>query len=120
VALWKAYTQAGAHLLIGHGRAWPAAWWRVLDDGTYLARMNLAAQKGAHPGGILVTVIEYRVGSGRHGIAPCPVGASPASAEVPTPPVITGRPNGRGPGIPRPRPCGCRLGLAGFTISSRR
>ena len=36
----------------------------VLDDGTYLARMNLAGQKGAHPGGILVRVIEYRVGGG--------------------------------------------------------
>ncbi|MEU2588698.1 hypothetical protein ABZ612_38960 [Streptomyces avermitilis] len=34
---------------------------RHLPDGTYLARMNLAGQKGAHPGGVLVRVIEYRV-----------------------------------------------------------
>jgi hypothetical protein len=37
---------------------------QVLDDGTYLARMNLAGQKGAHPGGVLVRVIEYRVDGG--------------------------------------------------------
>ena len=37
---------------------------KVLDDGTYLARMNLAGQKGAHPGGVLVRVIEYRVDGG--------------------------------------------------------
>ena len=36
----------------------------VLADGTYLARMNLAGQKGAHPGGVLVRVIEYRVDGG--------------------------------------------------------
>ena len=36
----------------------------VLDGGTYLARMNLAGQKGAHPGGVLVRVIEYRVDGG--------------------------------------------------------
>ena len=37
---------------------------RVLEDGTYLARMNLAGQKGAHPGGVVVRVIEYRVDGG--------------------------------------------------------
>jgi hypothetical protein len=37
---------------------------QVLDDGTYLARMNLAGQKGSHPGGVLVRVIEYRVNGG--------------------------------------------------------
>jgi hypothetical protein len=37
---------------------------KVLDDGTYLARMNLAGQKGAHPGGVVVWVIEYRVDGG--------------------------------------------------------
>jgi hypothetical protein len=37
---------------------------QVLADGTYLARMNLAGQKGAHPGGVLVRVIEYRVDGG--------------------------------------------------------
>ena len=37
---------------------------QVLDDGTYLARMNLAGQKGAHPGGVLVRVIEYCVDGG--------------------------------------------------------
>jgi hypothetical protein len=29
------------------------------------------------------------VGSGRYGVCPCPVGASPASAKVPRPPIIT-------------------------------
>lgn len=37
---------------------------QVLGDGTYLARMNLAGQKGAHPGGVAVRVIEYRVDGG--------------------------------------------------------
>jgi hypothetical protein len=36
----------------------------VLEVGTYLARMNLAGQKGAHRGGVVVRVIEYRVGGG--------------------------------------------------------
>src|ERR1700722_11824356 len=31
------------------------------------------------------------VGSGRHGVGPGPASASPASAEVPMPPIITGR-----------------------------
>jgi hypothetical protein len=64
VALWKAYTQAGAHLLIRARSSVAARPVRVLADGTYLARMNLAGQKGAHPGGVLVRVIEYRVDGG--------------------------------------------------------
>ena len=54
VALWKAYTQAGAHLLIRARSSVAARPVKVLDDGTYLARMNLAGQKGAHPGGVVV------------------------------------------------------------------
>ena len=50
LALWKAYTQARAHLLI-RARSSVARRLQVLDDGTYLARMNLAGQKGAHPAG---------------------------------------------------------------------
>jgi hypothetical protein len=64
VALWKAYTGAGAHLLIRARSSVAARPVQVLDDGTYLARMNLAGQKGAHPGGVLVRVIEYRVDGG--------------------------------------------------------
>jgi hypothetical protein len=64
VALWKAYTQAGAHLLIRARSSVARRPVQVLDDGTYLARMNLAGQKGAHPGGVLVRVIEYRVDGG--------------------------------------------------------
>jgi DDE family transposase/transposase IS4-like protein len=62
VALWKAYTQAEAHLLIRARSTVARRPVQVLDDGTYLARMNLAGQKGAHPGGVLVRVIEYRAG----------------------------------------------------------
>jgi hypothetical protein len=64
VALWKAYTQARAHLLIRARSSVARRPVQVLDDGTYLARMNLAGQKGAHPGGVLVRVIEYRVNGG--------------------------------------------------------
>lgn len=64
VALWKAYTQAKAHLLIRARSSVAARPVQVLDDGTYLARMNPAGQKGAHPGGAPVRVIEYRVGGG--------------------------------------------------------
>src|SRR6266702_2023395 len=64
VALWKAYTQARAHLLIRARSSVAARPVTVLEDGTYLARMNLAGQKGAHPGGVLVRVIEYRVDGG--------------------------------------------------------
>ena len=64
VALWKAYTQAGAHLLIRARSCVARRPMRVLADGTYLARMNLAGQKGAHPGGVVVRVVEYRVDGG--------------------------------------------------------
>jgi hypothetical protein len=64
VALWKAYTQARAHLLIRARSSVARRPVKVLDDGTYLARMNLAGQKGAHPGGVVVRVIEYRVDGG--------------------------------------------------------
>ena len=64
VALWKAYTQAEAHLLIRARSSVARRPVKVLDDGTYLARMNLAGQKGAHPGGVVVRVIEYRVDGG--------------------------------------------------------
>ncbi|MFE7398059.1 transposase [Streptomyces sp. NPDC057557] len=64
VALWKAYTGAGAHLLIRARANVAARPVEHLPDGTYLARMNLAGQEGAHPGGMLVRVIEYRVDSG--------------------------------------------------------
>ena len=64
VALWKAYTQARAHLLIRARSSVARRPVQVLADGTYLARMNLAGQKGAHPGGVLVRVIEYRVDGG--------------------------------------------------------
>jgi hypothetical protein len=64
VALWKAYTQARAHLLIRARSSVARRPVRVLEDGTYLARMNLAGQKGAHPGGVVVRVIEYRVDGG--------------------------------------------------------
>lgn len=64
VALWKAYTGAGAHLLIWARSSVAARPVEYLPDGTYLARMNLAGQKGAHPGGVLVRVIEYRVDDG--------------------------------------------------------
>jgi Transposase DDE domain len=64
VTLWKAYTQARAHLLIRARSSVARRPVQVLDDGTYLARMNLAGQKGAHPGGVLVRVIEYRVDGG--------------------------------------------------------
>ncbi|MFE2493675.1 IS4 family transposase [Streptomyces scopuliridis] len=64
VVLWRAYTGAGAHLLIRARSSVAARPVEHLPDGTYLARMNLAGQKGAHPGGVLVRVIEYRVDSG--------------------------------------------------------
>ena len=60
----EGYTQAGAHLLIRARSSVARHPVQVLADGTYLARMNLAGQKGAHPGGVLVRVIEYRVDGG--------------------------------------------------------
>ena len=62
MALWKACTRARAHLLIRARSSVARRPVQVLADGTYLARMNLAGHKGAHPGGVLVRVIEYRVG----------------------------------------------------------
>jgi hypothetical protein len=64
VELWKAYTAAGAHLLLRARSCVARRPVEVLADGTYLARMNLAGQKGAHPGGVLVRVIEYQVDGG--------------------------------------------------------
>jgi Insertion element 4 transposase N-terminal/Transposase DDE domain len=64
VTLWKAYTQARAHLLIRARSDVARRPVQVLDDGTYLARMNPGGQKGAHPGGVLVRVIEYHVDGG--------------------------------------------------------
>ncbi|MEV0734099.1 IS4 family transposase [Polymorphospora sp. NPDC050346] len=64
VELWKTYTRAGAHLLIRARSSVARRPVEVLVDGTYLARMNLAGQKGAHPGGVLVRVVEYQVNGG--------------------------------------------------------
>ena len=61
VELWKAYTQARAHLLIRARSCVARRPQKVLDDGTYLARMNLAGQRDSHPGGVTVRVIEYQV-----------------------------------------------------------
>ncbi|MGW7824738.1 IS4 family transposase [Streptomyces puniciscabiei] len=64
VELWKAYTSSGAHLLLRARSCVARRPVRHLPDGTYLARMNLGGQKGDHPGGVLVRVIEYRVDGG--------------------------------------------------------
>ncbi|WP_323181059.1 IS4 family transposase [Streptomyces sp. NBC_01142] len=64
VELWKAYAGAGSHLLLRARSCVARRPVRHLPDGTYLARMNLGGQKGAHPGGVLVRVIEYRVDGG--------------------------------------------------------
>jgi len=64
VALWKACTQARARLLIRARSSVARRPVRVLDDGTYLARMNLAGQRDSHPGEVLVRVIEYRADGG--------------------------------------------------------
>ncbi|GLZ02503.1 transposase [Actinoplanes sp. NBRC 103695] len=64
VALWKAYVGAGAHLLLRSRSPVASRPVERLPDGTYLARMNLAGQKGSHPGGVLVRVIEYQVDGG--------------------------------------------------------
>jgi hypothetical protein len=64
VELWKAYTAARAHLLTRARSSVARRPVQTLADGTYLARMNLAGQKGAHPGGVLVRVIEYQVDGG--------------------------------------------------------
>jgi hypothetical protein len=57
-------SRAGAHLLIRARSCVAHRPVEVLQDGTYLARMNLAGQKGAHPGGVLVRVVEYTVDGG--------------------------------------------------------
>jgi Transposase DDE domain len=64
VALWRAYTGAGAHLLIRACSCVAARPIEYLPDGTYLARMNLAGQKRAAPGHVVLRVVEYRVDAG--------------------------------------------------------
>ena len=64
VALWRAYTGAGAHLLIRARSCVAARPIGYLPDGTYLARMNLAGQKRAAPGHVVLRVIEYQAGGG--------------------------------------------------------
>src|SRR5438876_5377803 len=64
VALWRAYTGAGAHLLIRARSCVAARPIEYLPDGTYLARMNLAGQKRAAPGHVVLRVIEYQVDGG--------------------------------------------------------
>ncbi|MEV6012813.1 IS4 family transposase [Streptomyces sp. NPDC051976] len=64
VDLWKAYTAAGAHLLLRARSCVARRPVRHLPDGTYLARMSLAGQRASHPGGVTVRVVEYRVDGG--------------------------------------------------------
>jgi hypothetical protein len=64
VALWRTYTGAGAHLLIRARSCVAARPIEYLPDGTYLARMNLAGQKRAAPGHVVLRVVEYRVDGG--------------------------------------------------------
>lgn len=64
VELWKAYTGAGAHLLLRARSVVARRPVTVLADGTYLARMSLAGQRASHPGGVTVRVIEYRIDGG--------------------------------------------------------
>lgn len=64
VALWKAYTQAGAHLLIRARTFIAANPTEILPDGTYLTRMNLAGRRKSHPGGVTVRVIDYQIDGG--------------------------------------------------------
>ena len=64
VALWRAYTGAGAHLLIRAKSCIATRPIEHLGDGTYLARMNLAGQKRAAPGHVVLRVVEYRVDGG--------------------------------------------------------
>lgn len=63
-ALWRAYTGAGAHLLLRARSCVAARPVEFLEDGTYLARMNRAGQKGAAPGHVVLRVIEYQVSGG--------------------------------------------------------
>jgi hypothetical protein len=64
VALWRAYTGAGARLLIRARSCVAARPAGYLPDGTCLARMNLAGQKRAAPGHVVLRVIEYQAGGG--------------------------------------------------------
>jgi hypothetical protein len=64
VALWEAYTQAGAHLLIRARTFVAARPSEVLTDGTYLTRMHPAGQRRSHPSGVTVRVIDYQVDGG--------------------------------------------------------
>ena len=64
MALWTAYPQARAHPLIRARSTVAGRPVQLLADGTYPARMNPAGQQGAHPGGVLVRVIEYRADGG--------------------------------------------------------
>ncbi|MEU3221155.1 transposase [Streptomyces sp. NPDC006971] len=64
VALWKAYTQAGAHLLIRARTFVAVKPMEVLSDGTYPTRMNLAGQRRSHPGWVTVRGIDYQVDGG--------------------------------------------------------
>ena len=50
VPLWKAFTGAGAHLLIRARSVVARRPIEVLPDGTYLARMSLGGQRASHPG----------------------------------------------------------------------
>ena len=56
--------RAGAHLLIRARSCVAARPIEYLPDGTYLARMNLAGQKRAAPGHVVLRVIEYQVDGG--------------------------------------------------------
>ena len=64
VPLWKAFTGAGAHLLIRARSVVARRPIEVLPDGTYLARMSLGGQRASHPGGVTVV---YRVPGRRRG-----------------------------------------------------
>jgi transposase IS4-like protein/DDE family transposase len=64
VALWRAYTGTGAHLPIRARSCVAARPIQYLPDGTYLARMNLAGQKRAAPGHVVLRVVEYQVDGG--------------------------------------------------------
>ncbi|WP_414170573.1 IS4 family transposase [Streptoverticillium reticulum] len=64
VELWKAYTHAGAHLLLRARSTVASRPLEVLADGSYLGRMSLAGQRASHPGGVTVRVVEYRIDGG--------------------------------------------------------
>src|SRR3954453_19390798 len=50
VELWKAFTSAGAHLLLRARSAVASRPVEVLQDGSYLGRMSLAGQRAPPPG----------------------------------------------------------------------